>query len=263
MYIYSCGYAERVDVPLGLRCTTRAAARRARIALAGVAAPTQAASSGPDQLHVTAKQDPASPSSAVVTVTGTVGRSGGADANSAPTDVYAGVVTVMALLPDRRCRRDPPGYFLYGDAITVTERRFSGELAINDAYLAGRKLRLCGYLTAQRRTASVLRTITVARDSTTVTVAVPDNDSGGDEVELILGGIMAWIFVIGFVAALMRLGSWLLDDTPSASATTLKHAAELARSKPDRAHPAITARLGHGHQCGRQRQLPSAARSCR
>jgi hypothetical protein len=206
--------------------------------LAGVAAPTQAASSGPDRLHVTAKQDPASPSSAVVTVTGTVGRSGDADANSAPTDVYAGVVTVMALLPDRRCQRDPPGYFQYGDAITVTERRFSGELAINDAYLAGRKLRLCGYLTAQRRTTSLLRTITVARDSTTVTVAVPDNESGGDEVELILGGIMAWIFVIGLVAALMRLGSWLLDDTPSAHSTTLAATSLRRRRNSPLAHPA-------------------------
>jgi len=112
----------------------------------------------------------------------------------------------------------------------VTERRFSRELASHDAYLAGRKLRLCGYLTAQRRTASVLRTITVARDSTTVTVAVPDASSPGDaDLGVILGGIMAWIFVIGLIAALMRVGSWLLDDTPAASATGRK-----ARPRPPR-----------------------------
>lgn len=104
----------------------------------------------------------------------------------------------------------------YSEAITVTEPRFTAHLAIHDAYLAGRKLRLCGYLTAQRRTAGGRRTIAVARDSTTVTVAVPHNGSGSDDVELILGGIMAWIFVIALIAALMRLGSWLLDDTPAA-----------------------------------------------
>jgi hypothetical protein len=91
--------------------------------------------------------------------------------------VYTGVVTVMALPRARQCPR-PARVLPYGDAITVTERRFSAELAIRDACLAGRKLRLCGYLTAQRRTTSVLRTVTVARDSTTVTVAVPGNSSG-------------------------------------------------------------------------------------
>ena len=30
---------------------------------------------------------------------------------------------------------------------------------------------------------------------------------------------MAWIFVIGLIAALVRVGGWLLDDTPAAPAT--------------------------------------------
>jgi len=188
----------------------------AALLICGAPVHAQAATSGSDRLQITAKQDPASPSSvAVVTVTGTVGRSGAADANSSPTDVYAGVVSVMAQPRDWQCPRDQPGYMGYSDSVTVTERRFTAELEIRDAYLAARKLRLCGYLTAQRRTASGLRTITVARDNTTVTVAVPPNTSGSDDPEL-LGGIMAWIFVIGLVVALMRLGSWLLDDTPAA-----------------------------------------------
>lgn len=166
-----------------LRVIARRVAARApqllavSLLLCGAPAHAQAAASGPDRLHVTAKQDPASrhrrsspspgPSVAGATRTQTAPR---------PT-------CTPGLSPSWRCHapgsvRDPPGYFPYGDAITVTERRFSAELAIRDACLAGRKLRLCGYLTAQRRTTSVLRTVTVARDSTTVTVAVPGNSSG-------------------------------------------------------------------------------------
>ena len=93
---------------------------------------------------------------------------------------------------------------------------------------------MCGYLTAKRRTAAGVRTVTVARATATVTGAAADTRSGGnDEVELILGGIMAWIFVIGLIAAIMRIGSWLLDDTPVAPATR-----RATRSSPQRSSSA-------------------------
>jgi hypothetical protein len=207
------------------------------VLMACAPAEARAAKSGPDRLRITSKQDHASPSSeAVVVVTGTVGRS----ANTAPIDVYTGVVSVMALPRPRRCPRNAPRYMPYSDAITVQQPRFSWELAIHDAFLVGRKLRLCGYLAATRGTASGPRTITVARDSTPVTVAVPDGSPGDTDVGVILGGIMAWIFVIGLIAAVMRVGSWLLDDTPSAPATRRKARSTPPRSSSPSPHPAVS-----------------------
>lgn len=72
-----------------------------------------------------------------------------------------------------------------------------------------RKLRLCGYLTAMRHTPSGVRPVTVVRASTTLTGAV-QQESSEEPVWLarVLGGVMAVVFVIGLIVALMRVGRW-------------------------------------------------------
>ena len=187
------------------------------------AAPAHAGDPAPDRLRITASPDPSfSAYGAVITATGTVGRRGDADATTLPVDLHAGTVIVTAIPRSQRCPKGAPASANgpHTDYDNVFEPHYAETLAIADAFDVARKLRFCGYLTAKRRTRSGLRTITVARAATTLTGAARDESSGGDDdLDLILGGIMAWIFVIGLIAAIVRVGGWLLDDTPAAPAT--------------------------------------------
>jgi hypothetical protein len=179
-----------------------------------------------DRLQITARPDPTSPADvAVITATGTVGRRGDADATTLPIDLYAGTVIVTAIARSERCTSGPPAAANgpHSDYDNVYEARFSETLGILDAFQVARKLRMCGYLTAKRRTPAGVRTVTVARAATTVTGAAPDKSSGGnDDIELILGGILAWIIVIGLIAAIVALCGWLFSDTPPAPAARPK-----------------------------------------
>jgi hypothetical protein len=211
------------------RPTARATAVRVSAALATtllLAAPAANAQTGravPDRLRITATRDPTSPADvAIVTAAGTVGRRGDADATTLAVDLYAGTVIVSAIPRGRRCPSSPPAAANgpHTDYDNVYEAHYHETLGILDAFHVARKLRICGYLTAKRRTAAGVRTETVARAVTTVAGTAPEKSSGGgDDLELILGGIMAWVLVIGLVAGLMRFGGWLLDDTPVAPVT--------------------------------------------
>jgi hypothetical protein len=207
--------------------------------LAAAPAHAQARQSKPDELRITAKPDPNAPAyGAVVTASGRVGRRGDADATTLAIDLHAGTVIVTALPRSQRCPKRSPGSVNgpHRDYDNVYEARYSETLAIADAFDVGRKLRLCGYLTAKRHTSAGVRTVTVARASTTITGAARDDSSGGnDDLQLIFGGIMAWVFVIGFIAALVALGGWLLDDTPAAARSRRN-----AKSSPPRSDSTST-----------------------
>jgi hypothetical protein len=164
-------------------------------------------------------------------------------ATTLPVDLYAGRVLLTARPRTRHCPRsaprpDPP----HSDFDDVNEARYTETLAIANAFEVARKLRLCGYLTAKRRTPSGVRTITVARASTTLTGPAHQNSS--DEHTLgrrILNQIVGWMMVIGIIFGLIKLGRWWIHDTPEARAA--RRAATLRRlrlrsSAPPPAPPA-------------------------
>jgi hypothetical protein len=195
--------------------------------LAGASALAQSAA---DRLRITAQRDQLSLEyGAVVTATGTVGVRGDADATTLPVDLYAGRVLLTARPRTRHCPRSAPRPDApYSDFDDVNEARYTETLAIASAFEVARKLRLCGYLTARRRTPSGIRTVTVARASTTLTGPVGEQESSGeaDKLARVLGGVMAVVFVVGLMVALIRLVIWWIHDTPAARAarraTTLR-----------------------------------------
>ena len=154
-------------------------------------------------------------SGAVATATGTVARP--ADDTTLPLDLYTARVLLTALPRTRHCPRsaprpDPP----HSTYFYVYETRFSQVLAIPDASEVAHKLRLCGYLTAKRRTPSGVRTVTVARASTTLTGPVEQNSSEEPPwVVRVLASIIAWMLVI---VGLIKLVRWWIHDTPAARA---------------------------------------------
>ena len=206
----------------------------ARLRVRACAVPARRA----DRLRITAKHDqPSLEAGAVATATGTVARP--AEDTTLPLDLYTGRVLLTALPRTRHCPRsaprpDPPhstDYYFY-------ETHFSQVLAIADASEVARKLRLCGYLTARRRTPSGVRTVTVARASTTVTGPAPQS-SDSDEPTLgrrILNQVVGWMMLIGITVGLIKLGKWWIHDTPAARkarrAATARRLRRLGRSSP-------------------------------
>lgn len=190
--------------------------------LTGASAHAQTRQPAADQLAITAKPDPVSPADvAVVTATGTVGRRGDADATTLPIDMHAGTVIVTALPRTRRCPRSAPSADAsHTDYDNVYAASYSETLAISDAFDVARELRLCAYLTAKRLTPAGVRTVTVARATATVTGANrEDASAGNDDVGLIFGGILAWILVIGFIAAIGACCRWLFGGSRPAPAS--------------------------------------------
>jgi hypothetical protein len=190
----------------------------------------QGGQSGGDRLQLSVERDQLSLEyGAVVTATGTVGVRGDADATTLPVDLYAGRVLLTARPRTRHCPRsaprpDPP----HSDFDDVNEARYTETLAIASAFEVARKLRLCGYLTAKRRTPSGVRTVTVARASTTLTG--PAQQSNSDEHTLgrrILNQVVGWTMLIGIIFGLLKLGKWWIHDTPEARAA--RRAATLRR----------------------------------
>jgi hypothetical protein len=207
------------------RCTARC--RRPSVAatllLATVAllpacafALAQSTRAGADRLRIIAKSEQLSlETGAVATVTGTIARP--AEDTALPLVVYTGRVLLSALPRTRRCARsaprpDPPrSTYFY-----VYETHFSQVLAIPDASEVAHKLRLCGYLTARRRTPFGVRTVTVARASTTVTGPVEQKSSEEPPLGVrVVASIIAWALVI---VGLIKLVRWWIHDTPAARA---------------------------------------------
>ena len=235
-----CG--ARVRSPVAFRGSGRQAATQLlavlALLLAGAPAQAQSRPSGLDRLRITAKHEqPSLEAGAVATATGTVARP--AEDTTLPLVPYAGRVLLIALPRSRHCprsapRRDPAhstDYYFY-------ETHFSQVLAIPDASEVAHKLRLCGYLTARRRTPSGVRTVTVARASTTVTGPAPQS-SGSDEPTLgrrILNQVVGWMMLIGIAVGLIKLGKWWIRDTPAARkarrAATARWLRRLGRSSP-------------------------------
>ena len=204
----------------------------------------QSTRSAADSLRIAAQRDQLSLQyGAVVTATGTVGVRGDADATTLPVDLHAGRVLLTARPRTRHCprsapRTDPP----HSDFDDVNEARYTETLAIASAFEVARKLRLCGYLTAKRRTPSGVRTVTVARASTTLTG--PAQQNSADEHTLgrrILNQVVGWMMLIGIIVGLIKLGKRWIRDTPEARAA--RRAATLRRlrlrsSAPPPAPPA-------------------------
>jgi pyruvate/2-oxoglutarate dehydrogenase complex dihydrolipoamide acyltransferase (E2) component len=194
----------------------------------------QSTRSRADRLRITAKRDQLSLEyGAVVTATGTVGVRGDADATTLPVDKYAGRVLLTARPRTRHCPRraprpDPP----HSDFDDVNEARYTETLAIASAFEVARKLRLCGYLTAKRHTPSGVRTVTVARASTTLTGPVQQDSSEEPAwAYRVVGWIIAVTLFIGLIVALIvgliKLVRWWIHDTPAARAA--RRAATLRR----------------------------------
>ena len=226
--------------PRPRRPSVTAALLLAAVALLPAGAPTHAQSTrfDVDRLRITAKHEqPSLEAGAVATATGTVARP--AEDTTLPLVAYTARVLLIALPRTRHCsrrapRRDPAhstDYYFY-------ETHFSQVLAIPDASEVARKVRLCGYLTARRRTLSGVRTVTVARASTTVTGPAPQS-SGPDEPTLgrrILNQVVGWIMLIGIAVGLIKLGKWWIRDTPAARkarrVATARRLRRLGRSSP-------------------------------
>ena len=191
--------------------------------LACASADAQSTRSGADRLRITPRRDQAhSDVRADATATGTVARP--ADATTLPSTWDTARLLVTALPRTRHCPRSTPRADTpHTDTYDLHETRFTEVLAIPDASEVARHLRLCGYLTAKRRTPSGVRTVTVARASTTVTAPAPQNSS---EEPSWLERVYAWIItvalfiglVIGFIVGLIRLVRWWIHDTPAARA---------------------------------------------
>ena len=148
--------------------------------------------------------------------------------------MYTARVLLTALPRTRRCaRRAPRPDPTHNTYFYVYETHFSQVLAIPDASEVAHNLRLCGYLTAKRPTASGVRTVTVARASTTVTGPVEQKSS--EETPLgvrVLASIIAWALII---VGLIKLVRWWIHDTPAARAA--RRAATLRRLRLRSAAP--------------------------
>jgi hypothetical protein len=173
-----------------------------------------------DRLQILAKAHPSFPADdAVVTATGTLGRRGDVDATTLTIDLHVGNVVVAARPRSRRCpTRAPRAGAAHTSSGGVYEARYSETFIIVNAFEVSRTLRFCGYLTAQRRTPSGVRTLTVARATTTASGSVTA-DSSDDDLGLVFGGILAWIFVAGLIAAIGATIRWLLTSSRPATAS--------------------------------------------
>jgi pyruvate/2-oxoglutarate dehydrogenase complex dihydrolipoamide acyltransferase (E2) component len=204
-------------------------------------APAQAQSgpSGADRLRITPRRDQVPfDVRADATATGTVARRGDFDAATLPSDRYTARLLVTTLPRTRHCRRSTPRADTpHTDVYTFYETRFSEVLDISDASEVARKLRLCGYLTAKRRTPSGVRTVTVARASTTVSAPVQQKSSEEPSWAV---RFIAWIITLTLfgwlIVGLIRLVKWWIHDTPAARkarrAATARRLRRLGRSAP-------------------------------
>ena len=207
----------------GLRVLVTAMHLLAAIALLSVGAPAhaQAGPSGRDRLRIIADHEQRSlETGAVATVTGTAAPP--AEDTTLPLVVYTARVLLTTLPRTRRCpgsapKPDAP----HSTSFYVYKTYFSQMLIIPPASDVAHGLRLCGYLTARRRTPSGIRTVTVARASTTVTGHVEQNSS--DEPAWAYR-VVAWIIavalfiglIVGLIVGLIRLVIWWIHDTPAA-----------------------------------------------
>ena len=197
-----------------------------------VSADAQSSPSGADQLRITPRRDQAILDvRADATATGTVARP--ADATALPGDGYTARLLVTALPRTRHCPRSTPRADTpHTDIYDLDESPFTEVLAIPDASEVARQLRLCGYLTAKRRTPSGVRTVTVARAATTLTAPAPQTSSEEPaQAYRVVGWIIAVTlfigFIVGLIVGLIRLVRWWIHDTPAARAA--RRAATLRR----------------------------------
>ena len=205
--------------------------------LAFASADAQSTRSGADRLRITPRRDQVPfDVRADATATGTVARP--ADATTLPSDRYTARLLVTALPRTRHCPRSTPKADTpHTDTYNLDEPRFTEVLDIPDATEVARHLRLCGYLTAKRHTTSGVRTVTVARASTTLTAPTPQNRS---EEPSWLVRVMAWIITLvlfgWLIVGLIRLVKWWIHDTPAARrarrAATARRLRRLGRSSP-------------------------------
>ena len=207
----------------GSRRRTASAQLLAALALLLACAPAhaQAGPAGRDRLRIIADHEQRSlETGAVATVSGTAAPP--AEDTTLPLVVYTARVLLSALPRTRQCPRSAPQPDApHSTYFYVYKTYFSQVLIIPPASDVAHGLRLCGYLTARRRTPSGIRTVTVARDSTTVTGRVEQDSS--DEPAWAYR-VLAWIIavalfiglIVGLIVGLIRLVIWWIHDTPAA-----------------------------------------------
>ncbi len=161
-----------------------------------------------DRLHIKASSEQSSAAyDAVVTATGYVGRAVDslyADAASQ----HLGTVTVVAIPPNSRCRKTRPAqratrtnYAVVGGA------HFSVDVTLVNAFEASRSQRLCGYLTAQRRTRGGVGERTVARAQISSAQFESDDATGGGgpQRDAVLRVVAAWLVFVGLALGIVAI----------------------------------------------------------
>ena len=180
-----------------------------------VAATVTRTSPGRDRLRIGAIRQRSFPADdAVITATGYIGRRGDADATTDAADEHVGKLIIAAQLGDGRCPTSPPvenaSRTSSGDIYTA---RFSEHIVLDSAFDVSSTLRLCGYLTAQRRVPGDVRTRTVARATTTVSGSGRDKDGQDGGGDVIFGGVLAWILVGLLIAAISAVIRWIANKS--------------------------------------------------
>lgn len=207
-------------------------------------ASTQDRRAGVDRLQIVAKARASFPADdAVVTATGTLGRRGDVDAATRTVDVHVGDIAVIALPRGRRCPQGPPDT---GAARTVSggvyEARYAEVLTIVNAFEISGRLRFCAFLTAPRRTPTGVRTVTVARASTIASASViGDGSPRDDDLDLVFGGILAWLFIAALIAAIGAAIRWLLTSSKAATAGGHTAGSRPPPAGPSPRHPVTSA----------------------
>ena len=122
--------------------------------LACASADAQSTRPGDGRLRITPRRDQVPfDVQADATASGTIARP--ADSTTLPGDRHIARLLVTALPRTRHCRRSTPRADTpHTDTYHLYDARFTEVLAVPDACEVARHLRLCGYLTAKRRTTS-------------------------------------------------------------------------------------------------------------
>ena len=166
---------------------------------------------GRDRLRLTAtKRD--SDSNVYVSATGAVGRAGSSPFPDA-ADQHAGTVTVLARSRGARCPKHPPDRYSPGVAWgDISGARFAVDLTIFDALNVVRGLRVCGWLTAPRRVAGIVRTRTVARAEKQLAATAKDTPSSPDNSDAESArGALQWLLVVVPLIAIGIVSLWIAE----------------------------------------------------
>ena len=166
---------------------------------------------GRDRLRLTATRG-GSGSDVQVTATGYVGRDGNSPFPDA-VDQHIGTVTIMARSRSAPCPKHPPDRDSPGVSWDgIGGAHFSADLTIADAIKVVRDPRVCGWLTAPRRVAGIVRTRTVARAEKHLATTAKDTPSSPDNSDAETArGALQWLLVVVPLIAIGIVSLWIAE----------------------------------------------------